>query len=354
MKIAFVEAKTARMDRIGALLEQCRTANRWANRGPLYMRLATSYSDHFGLDAQRAATPCASGGVALEAMARLLAREAGRTLRWVGSAFSFQNLGRGYFADMAFVDCVDDGSIDVAALRALDTDSFDGVVAVNPLGLRRDFSDVIAFARETGKPLLIDNAAGLDQTIPDWPWQSFSLHHTKPYGMGEGGLAVTPADAAEEVYALLDYGHEIPDPSAWLNNGKISDISCAFQIDRLERVEDWAPLYRAQAERVAALASEFGLLPLRPVQDAPPATSWAFVAEDAIPIDRIRGARRLAMGKYYRPLAERPQARRLYDRIVNIPTHPDVSGLSDDDLRAEMEALVAPAAPARTFATGSA
>jgi dTDP-4-amino-4,6-dideoxygalactose transaminase len=341
MAVAFVESKSPDMRRVADLLERCRAENRWANRGPLYQRLAEAYAEHLSLPAGRAATPCANGGVALEAMARLLEQRAGRRLRWIGSAFSFQNLGRGHFADMRLLDCDASGRLDLEAVAALDPASWDGMVVVNPFGLFRDFSGYIALARRTGKAMLIDNAAGLDRTIPDWPWQAFSLHHTKPYGAGEGGLAVTPSEAAEPLYALLDYGAAPADPAAWLNNGKLSDIACAFHLDRLERVDDWAPRYREQAGRVARIAAQAGLEPIRPVGDAAPATSWAYLSPSPVPYARVRAARRLTLAKYYKPLAERPRTRRLHDRLVNIPTHPDVAQLSDAELAAELDGLAA-------------
>ncbi len=334
--IAFIENKVPDMTRVAALLESCRAINHWANRGPLYRRLAEAYTEYFGLGPDRAVTPCANGGVALEAIARLLAHKAGRKLRWVGSAFSFQNLGRGYFADMRFVDCDIHGLLDLDAVRILDREIYDGLVVVNPFGLTRDFSAYAIFARETGKELIIDNAAGIDETIPDWPWQSFSLHHTKPYGAGEGGLALTPADAAEELYGLLDYGEAPSDPAIWLNNGRISDIACAFQLDRLERRSDWAPLYHEQAARVFRIAREVGLAPLYPFGDAPPATSWPYLAPHPVPLERIKASRRLTFGKFYKPLADLPRIQEFYARIVNIPTHPNVDELTDGELRDEV------------------
>lgn len=337
--IAFVESKTPDMGRVASLLDLCLSRNQWANRGPLYGMLAESYEAHFGLGPDRTVVPCANGGVALEAMSRLMGLRAGRPLRWVGSAFSFQNLGRGHFAGMRFVDCDAQGLMDLDEVRALDPESYDGIVVVNPFGLFRDFSAYIRFARETGKALLIDNAAGVDATIPDWPWQSFSLHHTKPYGAGEGGLALVPAEEAEAFYALLDYGSAPKEPGAWLNNGKISDIACAFLIDRLERVGDWAPRYHEQAVRVGRIAQEAGLSPVRPMGDAPPATSWVFLAQNQIPMERIRASRRIVFAKYYKPLADLPRTLTLFDRLANIPTHPDMAQLDDRELAEEIRIL---------------
>jgi dTDP-4-amino-4,6-dideoxygalactose transaminase len=337
--IRFVENKTPDMARVSGLLSLCAAENQWANRGPLYRMLADGFAAHFGIGADRAVVPCANAGVALEAMARLLAMRAGRKLRWIGSAFSFQNLGRGHFADMSFVDCDAEGRLDLSEVEAQDPDSYDGLVVVNPFGLFRDFDAYIAFARRTGKLMLIDNAAGVDHTIPDWPWQAFSLHHTKPYGMGEGGLALTPAEAAEDLYGLLNYGPVPGDPSAWINNGKLSDIACAFLIDRLEKVRDWAPKYLVQAERVMRVASAAGLRPVRPFGDAAPATSWVFLADRPIPIERVLAAEHVFLAKYYKPLAPLPRTLDLYSRLVNVPTHPDLAALSEGDLCSELAGL---------------
>ncbi len=338
--IKFVNQKAPDMARISTLLELCAAQNTWANRGPLYTMLAQNYAAHFGLDSTRSVTPCSNAGIALEAMAKLLSLRQGRRLKWVGSAFSFQNLGRGYFADMALVDCTRQGLLDLDAVRALPQDSFDGIIVVNPFGLFEGFSDYIAFARETGKFLLIDNAAGISRTMPDWPWQALSLHHTKPYGMGEGGLAITPADSAEEFYSLLNYGPAPQDPGCWLNNGKISDIACAFLIDRLETVSQWEPQYLEQAERVHRIASGLGLVPLRPFGPTAPAMSWGYLAPKEIPLERISEPGELTFGKYYKPLANLPQTLALYAHLVNIPTHPDVAGLSDSALEAEIARLL--------------
>lgn len=338
--IKFVCEKAPDLSRIAELLDRCRAANHWANCGPLYAELASAYAKHFALPPDRSVTPCANAGTALEAMARRLEQVEGRSLRWVASAFSFQNLGRGYFSDVHFVDCTDTGLLDLGQLRDLPSDSYDGIVVVNPFGLHRDLSAYIDFARATGKHLLFDNAAGVDTVIPDWPWQAFSLHHTKPYGFGEGGLAVTPAEDAGPLYALLNYGQAPDQPRHWLNNGKISDVSCAFLIDRLEQSEIWRPQFHEQAARVVSLAGTHGLQPLRPFGDAAPAMSWAFVAPRPVSLDRVLQSQTLILGKYYKPLVKLPLTLWLYDHLVNIPTHPDVGRLSDGELHGVIAGLL--------------
>ena len=339
--ISFIEAKRPDMSHVAQLLGQCAAANHWANGGPLWHRLADDMARHMALPDDRRLVPCANAGIALEALARLHDRRAGRRLRWAMPSFAFRNLGRGYFTDGPIVDCDDQGMIDTAALAALPDDSLDGVIAVNPLGHARDFGPVIAFARARGLPLLLDNAAGVGTAPPDWPWQVFSLHHTKPYGMGEGGLALLPNEAAAEFQALIGYG-DAPEPaSAWLNNGKLSDIACAFLIDRLADAPNWIAASAVQRARILRLARPLGLSPLAGggVDDVP-LTSLALLADGPLDPAALTRARHFAPAKYYKPLAATPQAGALFARIVNIPCHPTMAQLSDDQIAADLARIV--------------
>lgn len=340
-KIAFIENKYPDFDVVRDLLDLCWSENHWANEGPLFRRLQDEYHRHLGLNEDHAVLPCSSGGVALEALARVQDHLAGRKLRWVASAFSFQNLGRGYFADVTFLDCDDQGCLDLQDLSALDPATFDGIVLTNPHGLVRDFSAHISFAQREQKALLIDNAAGLGPIIPEWPWQSFSLHQTKPYGVGEGGLAVVPGEALEDLRQLLTYGPAPLDAAAWLNNGKLSDISAAFHLDRLSRYSAWSQSYREQATRIVGIASRSGYRPLVPCDgNRSIAMSWPLIAPTPISPEKVRSSQAVTLGKFYKPLAERGTATALYERLVNMPTHPDMEMLSDADIEAELLRLI--------------
>jgi dTDP-4-amino-4,6-dideoxygalactose transaminase len=339
-KIAFVEKKVADLAHVQELLSHCDECNQWANRGPLYWTLADAYHEHMNLPKDVSVTPCANGGIALEALARFQEIKAGRPLRWVASAFSFVNVSRGWFADAQLVDCDSAGMLDLASLQKYDPRHYDGLVVTNIFGIWRDFSPWIEFARNSGKLLLIDNAAGIDRQVPNWPYQSFSLHHTKPYGAGEGGLYLSPRDEAEEIYALLNYGPlDEPEVRLWLNNGKISDITCAFHLDRLARHADWARRYREQAARVEAIAASLGLSPLVPGSLDRPAMSRPFLAAGEIPVERMRASKKLHLGKYYQPLSDFDRAVAIHLRLVNIPTHPDVRQLNDEEIVCDLKML---------------
>ncbi|MEX1034766.1 MAG: DegT/DnrJ/EryC1/StrS family aminotransferase [Sneathiella sp.] len=332
-KMPFVESKRSDMGYIAKLLEHCIETNLWANRGPLYHMLAVKYEAHMNVPTEQAITPCANGGIGLEALARFLEIKFGKPIRWAASSFSFSNLGRGYFSDMQFVDCTKQGILSLEALEELYPDSFDGFVVTNPFGAWPDFDSFIDYAEKSGKFMLIDNAAGLNEHLPKWPYQSFSLHHTKPYGAGEGGLILSPKDEAESIYNLLNYGSlTTVEKRHWINNGKVSDIACAFQIDRLDHNHIWKPLYLEQTLRIIEIAAKAGLKPLYPFDENIPVTSLPFCAAETVLKENIDKSEHLVLSKYYLPLAQTPSCLDIFDRLVNIPCHPDVALVKEEKL----------------------
>lgn len=336
-RVKFIEAKQLDMKLVADLLDECRQVNQWANFGPLYDRLADEYSAHMNLGAGVGLTPCANAGVALEALARVVALEDGKKkLRWIGSAFSFKNLGRGYFSDMGFVDCDEQGVLSLPELEQIPLDSFDGIIVTNPFGMCTDFDRFIRFAEANGKKLLIDNAAGISRNTPPWPWQVFSLHHTKPYGIGEGGMALSPDSTAASLRLLINYDKVPADASYWLNNGKISDISCAFLIARLRMTEHWEAGYIEQRQRILDLFGTFGLSSLLPVEGTPPTNCLPILLGAPVDVQKLARPRIIDIARQYEPLVPTPRAQDIFVQLINFPTHPDLRHLSDAQIAADI------------------
>ena len=339
-EVAFVEEKSPDLARVKQLLDMPARQNHWTNRGPLYRALARAFHEYFGLDADRAVVPCANGGIALETLARFHDARTGKRLRWAVSAFSFRNLGRGYFSDATVVDCNAQGLLSLDDLAKLPLNTYDGIVLTNPFGLWSNFDCYRAFADRHNKALLVDNAAGVRSDILSVDYQSLSLHHTKPYGVGEGGLAVLPAAEADQFYELIDYRNLAPEHTErWLNNGKLSDIACAFHLDRLERSPEWVPRYEMQAWRILHICERAGLQPLLPFEGSTVATSVPFLASNPIAISQFDNPL-LTLGKYYQPLISSPAACSIYERIVNVPSHPDVARIDTEDLVAMLRRIM--------------
>lgn len=331
-KVAFVEDKPLDITRMHAFMQPARRRNQWSNYGPAWEILARGYHRYMHQPETRMVVPCANGGMALEALAALHACKLGRPLRWVVSAFGFANTARGVFAEAQVLDANARGILSPDQLQALDPDSYDGFVVTNPFGLLGRFDTLSQFAAQSGKVMLIDNASGIAEEIPDHDYQSFSLHHTKPFGFGEGGLLTVPAEEVELVLALLGYTPLQQDfAQHWVGNGKISEVSCAALLQRLEAAPEWVPLYEMQGVRIRSIAERAGLRPLLPEVMRTVATSLPFIAPRPLPVPELQNPH-FVIGKYYKPLADLPMARTIYNHLLNVPSHPDMKRVSSENI----------------------
>ncbi len=347
-KVEFVERKEPDWARVQAWLTRSREVNRWANGGPVARALEQTVAELLRLPEDRAVVATASATAAMFALAGAHSYRAGRPLRWVVSAFGFFTTAIGPLHAAAIVDCDRGGLLDHRqALAALDPRAYDGVIVTNPFGLRPDWRGFAAFCRERDKILLYDNAhalLGCDRRTVPAPEEVVSFHHTKPWGMGEGGCAIVSRRLEGVVRSLINFGVGLDERARpFAANGKLSDLAAAFVLDRLEDLPAWSRLYRRQEARIVALAAELGLRPLAPLNPHPRASA-VLVAERPIALRDLDSGCFVAR-KYYRPLAaEAATAHWLYDRILNVPCHPGMAALADAEIASALEQMVSQAA----------
>ncbi len=343
--VRFVEAKPFDAMRVAEILEASVLQNHWSNGGPTAARLEAMVHRRLGIQESQSVVVASSATAALFAMAGVMAFRLGRPVRWIGSSFGFFSGRIGPLAgNIDFVDCRVDGSLDLECVDRRPADSWDGLLVTNVFGSAPDLAAYQDYCRSRGKILLADNAMallGFDRSGPGAPDEVISFHHTKPWGFGEGGCAVLPRADAELFRHLLNFGHHAPSSlAAFASNGKMSDVAAAAVIARLEAEDEWAPLYRAQWQRIADIGIRSGL---RLLNRPAPAAVQGFVALQApgsITGRQIAG-RGVPMAKYYPPLAETARARDLYDRNVCVACHPGMALVSDAAIADEMARIVA-------------
>jgi len=119
------------------------------------------------------------------------------------------------------------------------------VMPVATFGCPLDVHAWDAFAQDTGIAVLMDAAGAFgSQDIGRLTHVSFSLHATKPYGIGEGGLLVTRnAELAHRVRHLSNFGFENGLVTAVGTNAKLSEYAAAVGLAQ------WARWPELQARR---------------------------------------------------------------------------------------------------------
>jgi dTDP-4-amino-4,6-dideoxygalactose transaminase len=115
------------------------------------------------------------------------------------------------------------------------------VIPVATFGCPLDVQAWDAFVIDTGIPVLFDAAAAFgNQAVGRHVSVSFSLHATKPFGIGEGGLFVTrDAALAARVRRLSNFGFERGCAQEAATNAKLSELAAAVALAQWARWPDW-------------------------------------------------------------------------------------------------------------------
>lgn len=110
-------------------------------------------------------------------------------------------------------------------------------IAVSPFGYPVDEAKWGEFSARRGIPILVDMAAGLgnQQRCGSIPF-IFSLHATKAFGIGEGGLIATAdQDLAHRLRAMTNFGFEDRVSREIGGNAKMSEWHGAIALAQLSR-----------------------------------------------------------------------------------------------------------------------
>ena len=222
--------------------------NRWyTNFGPLNTRFEASMVDFFashgspGLSAQT----FSSATTGLELILKAMQLPAGGrvlipALTFPATALAVMNAG----LEPVLGD-VDPASWELTAETAAAAHTVRPLVAAMPVaafGRPIAMQDWQGFQRDTGVPVVVDAAAALgQQQVPDELTAVFSLHATKPFGVGEGGLAVSgDAELLLRAKSLSNFGFRggAGKVQHTGTNAKLGEYYAAVGLVQLERFDE--------------------------------------------------------------------------------------------------------------------
>ena len=246
-------------------LERIDAARYYSNHGPLLVDLERRLADHFNVGLENIAI-VANGTVALSAA--LVAVGARANTKCLLPSWTFVGSAAAVWAanlQPHFVDVdPDTWMLDPQALRKRDDlKDVGAVMVVSAFGSPVDTAAWDAFTADTGIPVIIDCAASFD-TVASVPHAApgkspvmISLHATKVFGVGEGGLLLsTDTDVVRRFNQICNFGvWDSPAGQILGYNGKLNEYNAAVGLAmytkwdaRRARV---AELTRIYAERLA-------------------------------------------------------------------------------------------------------
>lgn len=144
----------------------------------------------------------------------------------------------------------------------------DAVLPVATFGMTQPVAAWDAYTADTGRPVLVDAASALGwQAVGRTTTVAFSLHATKPFGCGEGGLFAA-ADASEiaRVRRIGNFGYTDRRAIEPGTNAKMSEYAAAVALAQLDRRDHLLAerrrirdAYRSRLARLAEVRPQAGI-----------------------------------------------------------------------------------------------
>ncbi|MGH6836073.1 MAG: DegT/DnrJ/EryC1/StrS family aminotransferase [Methylocella sp.] len=304
------------------LLEEMQENGWYSNFGPLVRRLESRLLATYGAAGETCVT-CCNGTAGLSAA--LLAT--GRTDQVLLPAFTFPaSLAAVRAAGMTTIVADVDAKTWTLAGNLLDRALVETgarvVMLVAPFGIRSNWEAELVICREHGAAVVIDNASGLGGPRPvkgfsDEVFEVFSMHATKPFGVGEGGVIFAHRKHDAGLRSALNFAlnsYAKPGGLARGFNGKMSEFHAAIGIVQLDRIGEivsrrqaFADIYRERLAHYPEIVCPQDMN-CAPWQVFPVLLPSVSAAEGLIEIAAAAG---VEIRRYYRPSLSRwPETRR--------------------------------------------
>ena len=190
----------------------------------------------------------------------------------------------------------------------------DAVLVVRSYGFGHDLTKLDEVCSEFSLPMVVDAASGLGGKLENGEWvgnqgivEVFSLHATKVFGIGEGGVVFCTEELAKPLRSAVNFGMSSGDIHLRGLNGKMSEFAAAIGLAMLEKIDhhisnrkEYVTFYR---QRLAPF-EQAGEIDLPPQHAS--GLHWTFpirlrrIADSSRIVDKAR-QRGLELGRYYSP-----------------------------------------------------
>jgi dTDP-4-amino-4,6-dideoxygalactose transaminase len=334
-RFPFVKPRVPSLDKVAPFFQPAVDAGHYSNFGPVSTALETDLEAT--LLAGSASVACANCTAGLSAALFALGADGSVLI----PAFTFQAtasavIGAGLRSVLGDVD-PDTGVLTVEAIdQAVRRQNCNAVMVVRPYGIWSDLSHVADACRQADVPLVIDNAAGIGVSADivakygvEDAIEVISLHATKPFSVGEGGIIKTPRALEQQVRAAINFGFLKGSQGERQGlNGKMSELTAAVARvahaelgRRIPERQSMAAFYAKGADRagIEHFADDVSHSPWQCFPVKLPRN----VSPDRVVEWSLRSG--LQLRRYYQPLfgfdTPAPQAEQLSNRAVCLPVY---------------------------------
>ena len=329
-------------------------SNWFTNFGPFENRFRTSTAKFIANDVN--VCTVANATLGLEIAIKVLFRAEGRKKEVIVPSFTFaagpEMLIEENFTPV-FIDVQESNwqpSIFEAREYIKKNDTVAGILLCNIFGVgNKEITEWENLARDANVPLIIDSAAGFGSRYDDservgsrGDCEVFSLHATKPFAVGEGGLVVSKNRLLiEKMREAENFGfNEDKQIGIIGTNAKLQELNCAIGLRQLQSFEDRLAarqkslqVYKEELSELSYFFQENDDL-----STVPFASTIAPNPEVARRMLKILSQKGIEARKYYAPLhlqtllkeksvlaSDFKVTDNIYSRIISLPLHDSMS-----------------------------
>lgn len=343
-------------------------ANWYTNFGPYEQKFRQEAANYLGTDTYVVTAANATLGIELAVLA-LMYPVGGQRKEVLVQSFTFaagpEVLIRHGFTPV-FID-IDQTTWQADVRRAAayidaNKEKVAGILFCNTFGVGNpEIAEWEKLAERYELPLVVDSAAGFGSNYSDaekvglrGDCEIFSLHATKPFCIGEGGLVATRnAELAEKIRRLENFGFDSNHDVAEIGtNAKLQELNCAIGLRQLAVLDERLRARQANLARLKQLLGEGFAFQTNDEISSVPFASVVVPAKEmrdktlALLIEQGVEAK-----TYYAPLHQEPVlmshskladnltvTEAIASRIVSLPLY---SEMNEDELRLIADAVLA-------------
>lgn len=303
-------------------------SNQMTNYGPNVQLLEERARKMLKIPEEFEVVATSSGTTALHAMFWAFERQQMKNINKAVQNFTFPASAQGVMSGAQKIDFDISYNIDLG--HSLMQKYAEIICVTNIFGHLQDLELVVNRLKMSGKIVIFDNAAtpysfyrGINSCcLADA--SMISLHHTKPIGFGEGGLAIIRKEVAPFAREAINFGWVDGAFNERGSNFKMSELSAAgilqywdsFDIDEMSK--EYRDNYFGLTYK---LASKYGGVshPNRGDEDSFFPSNLPFIFNEPSAPERIKAD--VEVKKYYKPLDDLPVSSDLYNKTLNFPIH---------------------------------
>jgi dTDP-4-amino-4,6-dideoxygalactose transaminase len=326
-------------------LQEAYSAQYFSNFGPVHTRFAEALTKRYGAE-DRIALPVCNCTAGLTAALLAL----GIHGRVAMPAFTFSAPAHAIVgAACTPVFCDIDRETWEMSPECLDElltrDRISAVLHVRAFGLCRDLSPIEAVCLRHGVPLIVDAAGSLGGVSTSGRavghagrFEVFSLHATKTFGIGEGGVVFGHPDDVKQVRRVINFGQDGGDILAVGLNGKMCEMQAAVGLSVLDDIDRRIET-RAAAAAIYCKLLQGDALRIRHASNPglPPWSAYPIELESRDALESLKGslAAYIETRKYYSPAlhcssafaasVDLPVTDALAGRILCLPIYSDMT-----------------------------